>query len=202
MQRGAAWIVNVVPGDGTWWWRFRQWLQEGQSTPQKQALWGWSWTPGTSSWVEPTAYALLFLRSIRHTDVCRMAERRIRLAEALLYDRMCPGGGWNCGNPKIYGNQGDPQVMTTAWALLSLWHSGDQASKRKSLAWLESVSPEVNSPATAAIALACLRVYGRPTLFLEKKIPELFQPNQFLQNVRVAAWCALALLPGSCLYAD
>ena len=92
--------------------------------------------------------------------------------------------------------------MTTAWALLALRHSGDEASNRESLAWLASVCHELNSPATAAIALACLRVYGRPASFIEKKIPEVFQANQFLRSVRAAAWCALALQPGSCLYAD
>ena len=28
----------------------------------------------------------------------------------MLYDRMCPGGGWNCGNPKVYGVAGEPLV--------------------------------------------------------------------------------------------
>ena len=38
----------------------------------------------------------------------------------MLYDRMCPGGGWNCGNPMVYGVPGEALIVPTVWALLAL----------------------------------------------------------------------------------
>ena len=82
---------------------------------------GWGWTPGTSSWVEPTSFALLALERSRSRRSCHpTANRRRELATAMLYDRMCPGGGWNCGNPRVYGVAGEPLVVPTVWALLAL----------------------------------------------------------------------------------
>lgn len=73
---------------------------------QDSRLRGWNWTPGTASWVEPTAHALLLLRMLPPETLPSPAARGRQLAEQMLFDRMCPGGGWNSGNPLIYGVAG------------------------------------------------------------------------------------------------
>src|SRR5438876_464221 len=90
-------------------------LREAQSADG-----GWGFHPGSSSRVEPTSFALLALEQAPKDLLPAAAARRRQLAESLLRDRMCPGGGWNCGNPRVYGVAGEPLVLPTAWALLAL----------------------------------------------------------------------------------
>ena len=56
---GTNWLCNQWPAEGVLW---RRWLVrlfvKRDLVRQNLALRGWSWTPGTSSWVEPTACAL------------------------------------------------------------------------------------------------------------------------------------------------
>ena len=100
---------------------------------QDSSLRGWSWTPGTASWVEPTAHALLFLRSLPAEMLPPQAAKRRQLAERMLFDRMCPGGGWNSGNPLVYGVAGVPRIGPTAWALLALRDHAERAEIQMSL---------------------------------------------------------------------
>ena len=51
----------------------------------------WSWTPGAFSWIEPTAYALIALKSLVATRQAGPASDRIAEGERLIYDRMCQG---------------------------------------------------------------------------------------------------------------
>jgi hypothetical protein len=62
---------------------------------------GWSWVPSSFSWVEPTSYALIALKKQRARLAGTNVEERIRQADAMIYDRMCTGGGWNYGNSKV-----------------------------------------------------------------------------------------------------
>jgi hypothetical protein len=102
VDRGLQWISNEWPGDSSLSFRLLKMLSSGRSqTSQNDALSGWSWTPGTASWVEPTAYAMIVLRS-RAGLLPAKVSQRLRTAKSMLYDRMCPGGGWNCGNPMVY----------------------------------------------------------------------------------------------------
>src|SRR5438105_3769687 len=60
---------------------------------------GWGWVPGTIGWVIPTAMALIALeRSRQRKFVAAAEQRRVDGGYAMLFDRMCAGGGWNAGN--------------------------------------------------------------------------------------------------------
>ena len=62
LKRGLSWLAAERPGDSGAWWRFiRSFTSDKKISSQNQSYWGWSWTSGTASWVEPTAYALLVL---------------------------------------------------------------------------------------------------------------------------------------------
>ncbi len=154
---------------------------------------GWGWTPRTSSWVEPTAFALLALQESRVQQFPAAASERRKLAVALLYDRMCPDGGWNCGNPRVYGVAGQPLVLPTAWALIALHPFPEHECKSQSLAWLENEVPKIESPGSLAAATMCLETYS-------KKLPDAkfnlqdCSPDRLLQDgIHILAWVCLAL---------
>ena len=192
--RGIAWLCHAWPGEGSLWWRFRHRLLGGPTVVrQNLSLRGWSWTPGTSSWVEPTCYALIGLHNLPDAIRPRRAAARRRLGEAMLYDRMCPGGGWNCGNPLIYGVAGEPQVGPTAWALLALQEYRDRTENRKSLDWLARTYEQIQGPGSLALAHICLENYGRPTPPVEPALQHLYLANQFFHSVPVVSWATLAL---------
>jgi hypothetical protein len=205
VERGVGWVCGCWPAEGGLWWRIRQRLFGGPSLVRHDtSLRGWPWTPGTSSWVEPTCYALLLLESGAAGSA--RAARRAHLARAMLYDRMCPGGGWNCGNPMVYGVAGEPQVGPTAWALLTLRHDLTSAvppggtpgrelqQYHGSLAWLEQAYPQIQSAGLLALAHLCLKACGRPAP-LGARLARAYAKNHFLQNALVASWAALALGP-------
>lgn len=193
--RAANWICAAWPQERSWRWRLRvRLMPQPTLVRQDHSLCGWSWTQGTSSWVEPTALALLLLQRVPAPAAPALAERRRRLGEALLYDRMCPGGGWNCGNPMVYGVAGEPQVGPTAWALLALRSQRDRAENQQSLAWLQRATEAIRSPGSLALASLCQQAYGTGAAD-GARLAERYGANQFLHNTCVFAWAALALGP-------
>ena len=61
---------------------------------------GWPWVEGTHSWVEPTAMAILAL--------CReglSGHSRVEAGIHLFLDRSLNRGGWNFGNPAVFGRE-------------------------------------------------------------------------------------------------
>lgn len=193
--KGLQWLVNSWPAEGNFWWRLRQ-RRAAKSqivVRQDHSLRGWGWMPKTASWVEPTAYALVLLSNIPGKFYPAGASKRRQLGERMLYDRVCPGGGWNAGNPMVYGVAGEPRVSPTAWALLALRDYPDRPENRASLDWLEQNYEHISGPGSLALAHLCLKAYGRPAEGLETKIRGLYLENHFLGNVAVAAWVQLAL---------
>jgi hypothetical protein len=197
VAKGFDWLCNAWPGEGSAWRRLQRRLFVSSSTVrQNHSLRGWSWTPGTSSWVEPTAYALILLHRLYPGALPPRVEKRRRLAEAMLYDRMCPGGGWNSGNPFVYGVAGEPLVGPTVWALLALQDHCERAENQESLDWLARTYEPIRGPASLVLAHMCLQVYGRRVEGLESTLRRLYAANGFLQSVSVTAWAAMALGPG------
>jgi hypothetical protein len=195
VSRALEWLCKEVPGEARTWHRFMKSLRPKQKLAvQDDSLFGWSWTAGTASWVEPTSYAILLLRAAPAQSLPGAAERRRQTAEAMLYDRMCPGGGWNCGNPMVYGVPGDPQVTSTVWALVALREHTERAEVQQSLQWLEKKSPEMQSPGSMALAVLALNLYGRPEAGpLAESLGVLHGKKDFEWNVAEMAWTALAL---------
>ncbi len=194
--RGLQWLCESWPAEGGWWWQLRIRLSRaGTLVQQDSSLRGWSWTPHTSSWVEPTAFALLALRSAPSALHPPSAARRRQLGERMLYDRMCPGGGWNCGNPMVYGVPGEPAVGPTVWALLALQQHTEREENRQSLDWLARVFPHIQGSGSLALAHLCLRLHNRRPPPLEPTLRPLLQANESFKKTEVAAWSALALSP-------
>jgi Prenyltransferase and squalene oxidase repeat len=195
VAKATAWICRTWPAEGGLWWRFLTALHRPSSeTPLDYSLRGWSWTPRTSSWVEPTSYALILLNRLAPSLRPRTAPRRISLAERMLLDRAIPTGGWNCGDPLVYGVLGVPRVGPTVWALLALHRYADTLEIQRGLRWLETVSGALEGPGSLALAHMVLDLFGKPIANFDGRLHSLCSRPTFLQQVNVVAWASLALL--------
>ena len=118
-QKGVDYLLKSVGTESELWRRAL--ARVGLFNPGRNlSLKGWPWKEGTSSWVEPTAHALIALkRATAHTANPDLRER-IRSGEALLLDVRCKDGGWNYGSPWTLGEDQRSYPETTALALLGL----------------------------------------------------------------------------------
>jgi hypothetical protein len=192
----GRWIVRSESGEGGLRMRLGKLLGRKKVVEQDFSLRGWSWTPGTSSWVEPTSVALLFLHCLPANLAPAEADTRRQMGEAMLYDRMCPTGGWNLGNPKVYGVAGIPQVGPTAWALMALQGNAEREENRRGLDWLAANAQTMSGPTSLALANMALEANGRQADSLDARLTLQFQAQGFLDNVLAFAQAAFALRPG------
>jgi hypothetical protein len=202
VARGVEWLLKNKPGEAAFLLRtVRRLTAARQVTSQNPDYFGWSWTPGTASWVEPTAFALLVLTRAMDGGLFRGQARgsvagfllRTESAEKMLGDRMCPGGGWNAGNPMVYGVAGEPQVGPTVWALLALRKKTDRPEVQKSLDWLAANRDQVRSLESMALTQIALEAFGRSYSELRSALVELWTNEDHPRTVQGAAWSALAM---------
>ena len=119
---------------------------------------GWSWTPRTTAWVEPTALFVLALRAIG----VPATEKRVRSGVDLILDRRVPSGGWNFGNPYSKSFELEASTMSTALALAALGAAGVAESRpavRSGLGFLEAALGGDISTASLAWALLALKSF-------------------------------------------
>lgn len=120
------------------------------------AIPGWPWVDATHSWVEPTALALLALTVSGHGN-----HLRARQATRLLLDRQLPGGGWNYGNTRVFGQELRPLPASTGVALQALAGRTENASVATSLSYLQSILPHTRTPFSLGWGLLGLSTWGR-----------------------------------------
>ncbi|HEU4683670.1 MAG TPA: hypothetical protein VFS39_04140 [Nitrospira sp.] len=139
-------------------------LNVAGTTPQKLAgdpvghdttLRGWSWVEGTHSWVEPTALSLLALDAARLTD-----HERFQEAVRLLLNRQLPHGGWNYGNPFIFGRELHPMPECTGAALTALATSVSRAEVQRSIGYLQGEVERLRTPMSLGWALLGLATWN------------------------------------------
>jgi Squalene-hopene cyclase C-terminal domain len=194
VARGLRWLCADWPQDSTPWRRLlAKFAPEHHGSPINNAYRGWGWTPGTSSWVEPTSFALLALERAPREIRPGSAKQRRDLAEAMLYDRMCAGGGWNCGNSRVYGVAGEPLIVPTTVALLALRAYPQRAENRASLEWLEREAGSIQAAGSLALARIAVEAYGHEWPSNAPKFSDLYEKSESLQSVQVVAWMCLAL---------
>jgi hypothetical protein len=170
-QKGVGYLLRTVGTESEVWRRAL--ARIGLFNPGRNlSLKGWPWKEGTSSWVEPTAHALVALKkelalkkASANVPGTELAER-IRSGEALLLDVRCKDGGWNYGSPWTLGEDQRSYPETTALALLGL-QGRAEAGSSLDLAknWLRDTP---SSLARAWISVA-LRLHGVP-------IPDALSP--------------------------
>jgi hypothetical protein len=169
-----------------------RWLPQGRSIQLDPTLTGWPWAGGTFAWVEPTAYALLALKKARPHLRAGEVDRRIEQGEALILDRMCPGGGWNYGNSRVLGEDLSPYPETTAIALLALQDRRENPRVQASVATLKRLLAAAESGLALAWATLCLSVYGEETARARPLLSRAWERTRFLGSTRTLALAALA----------
>jgi hypothetical protein len=141
-------------------------LRERSETGHSQegfdaSLPAWGWVSGTAGWTEPTAHALLALRTAGLG-----AHARAHEAIAFLLDRQGSDGGWNYGNPRMLGRELDSAPVATGWALLALARlpQGLEPCGR-GLSWLTASCDRLPSAHSLAMSVLAHAAMGRdPTL--------------------------------------
>jgi hypothetical protein len=140
---------------------------------QDSSLEAWSWTDGTFSWVEPTAWSVLVLKQRLTHGPYGDAAKRIRVGEQMLIDRAHRGGGWNYGNANVFGKELVPYVPTTALALLALQDQQNELAVSEGLEHLQRDVLTERSVLALSLAIICLRVYRLSTSVLERHLTDL-----------------------------
>ncbi len=162
-----------------------------QVVRQDGLLQAWSWTEGTFSWIEPTAYCVLALK-VRQVGGPLVAQR-IAEAEAVMFDRVCEPGGWNYGNSQVLMQDLRPYVPTTALALLALQDKRAHPAVVRSLDWLTAHALSEPSTMPLALAAVCLSVYGRPVTELLARLRQQQDRTRALGTAHLTAMAAYAL---------
>jgi hypothetical protein len=189
-----------------WILRVADWMRSWDADYVEENLGGWKWNPETANWVEPTAYALLFLKKLLRTqgageakDIRESVSERegqiqeiVREAECLLYLRMCKDGGWNYGNARVLGEELRPYPLTTAVTLLALQDQPSRAEYQKSLAYLRTIADREKSPLALSLAILCLSLHGVNTESLQQSLNTLYRETRFFRNVKTVAVGLLA----------
>ena len=193
-KRGLDRLCQEMPGEtGTLRRIMRSFATKKKDGTQDESYFGWSWTAGTSSWVEPTSYAMILLHALPQAMLPAAAANRMQMGEAMLYNRMCPGGGWNCGNPMVYGVPGEPQITSTVWGLLALKPHPERTEVQQSLQWLQGKVDAIQSPVSLALSIIAMSAYGKPSEELAQTLQSMHEKNEILWNVPEVSWSALAL---------
>ncbi len=137
IRRGVGWILQAA---GTA-------LQPTPELGHDPRLIGWPWVEGTHSWMEPSSWSVLALRTAGYATHARTREG-IRL----LVDRLLPDGGANYGNTYVLRQMLRPHVQPTGICLLAL--AGEPIGDRRIPASIDYLLREL-SDKTTTISLCC-----------------------------------------------
>lgn len=161
-ERGVAWLAASIGSEGRPLSRMAHWLRPS-IVEFDPALRGWPWQAEDSSWIEPTAHALMALRcAVGHAGHSQVSNpevaSRMAAGTRMLLERRCRDGGWNYGNRRVLGVDLPSYPETTAMALMAL-------DGHASVAWgaalnhVERMWRETRSPLARAWLAACLLQY-------------------------------------------
>jgi len=118
-------------------------------------LLGWPWAEDTFSWVDPTAWACIALRSAG-----KGGEPRVQEGLRLLLDRAHDSGGANYGSKVILGTQTDPVPAPTAMVLLAVQGVKDHPKIDAAKGYLRVVAGKYSDLETLAWVKLALSVHA------------------------------------------
>jgi hypothetical protein len=151
---------------------------------------GWPWIDGTFSWVEPTSWCLLGLKKWRgaRTASAPGLDERIDEAERMLADRACVSGGWNYGNPNVFGRDLGAYAPTTAIALLALQDDRQRSDVATAARRLEALALSEPSLLSLGLSVVAMCILGIPVRSLEEALQ--FTLSQADESVDLAGFGA------------
>ena len=125
LYRGVSLLERTIGAEGSFIFQLNSRVHR-EITDLDFSLQGWPWRPGTTSWIEPTAHAIIALRNVtrflgeRQVPKYAGLMRRIEIAEQMLLGRRAADGGWNYGSRQAWGINLPSYPETTALALIGL----------------------------------------------------------------------------------
>lgn len=160
LHRSILQLVRTVGAEGSF---LMQWFsrRNRETNDLDHSVQGWPWRTGNTSWVEPTAHAIISLRNVtaflgpRKTPNYLGLQRRIDVGERMLLERRAADGGWNCGNRRVYGIELPSYPETTAIALIAL-----KGNPKLDLAASLQVASRYSRESRSPLALCWLRMAG------------------------------------------
>jgi hypothetical protein len=183
-RAGVGWLLQTMGSEENLWMWMARWLKV-QTIEFDPSLHGWPWSPGTSSWVEPTVHTLICLKKAAPHYPAKELGLRVDMAEKFLLDRRCADGGWNYGNRRVFRVELPSFEESTAMALLAL--RGAQGADlgtgvdRARMFWNARPSPL----ARAWLAIS-LRNHGVP---IQNHVPAQAVPRDVLLTALEALGC-------------
>jgi hypothetical protein len=192
--------VGANGREANWFWRWK-FQTVDKSVQFDPAKYGWSWVSGTTSWVIPTAFALIALQQIKSRGLNPTGSvERIDIGISMLLDRACPRGGWNAGNGIAFGVPYAPYLDATGIALLALADHKDELGVRAALGWLVNHLPGCPSPYSLAWGILALTAYREISTEVSetvdratKELTALIEKGVGTNDICTLAVCALAL---------
>lgn len=154
---------------------------------------GWAWVPNSFSWVEPTSYALIAVKKLRARLAGTNVDERIRQADAMIYDRVCNGGGWNYGNSKVLDYALWPYPDITAIALIAMQDHAREQANQESLQVLSKLARATDSGLALCWAAICLNIYAQDNSGFQGQIERRFAATAFLGETKSLALAVIAL---------
>lgn len=154
---------------------------------------GWAWVPNSFSWVEPTSYALIAVKKLRARLAGTNVDERIRQADAMIYDRVCNGGGWNYGNSKVLDYALWPYPDITAIALIAMQDHAREQANQESLQVLSKLARATDSGLALCWAAICLNIYAQDNSGFQGQIEKRFAATAFLGETKSLALAVIAL---------
>jgi hypothetical protein len=161
---------------------------------------GWSWTPDSFSWVEPTSYFIIALKKLKRHLPFKAYQDRVPQGELMIYDRMCEKGGWNYGNSSVYGERLWPYPDVTAVALIALQDRRERRENHLSLQALGEMAKDTASGLALSWTALCYALYGQDVMSLRRQIEEQFAKTKFLGETKVIALAILAMGNGAAYF--
>lgn len=201
LESATHWLLDTKGREANWFWRWK-FQTVDKSVQFNPAKYGWSWVSGTTSWVIPTAFALIALQQIksRGLNPTGSVVERIDIGISMLLDRACPRGGWNAGNGIAFGVPYAPHLDATGIALLALGEHKTEPSVEASLAWLVNRLPVCRSPYSLAWGILALTAYREISSEVSetvdratKVLTALIEKGVGTNDICTLAVCALAL---------
>ncbi|MGH7550798.1 MAG: prenyltransferase/squalene oxidase repeat-containing protein [Gemmatimonadota bacterium] len=191
---GARWLLQQEGRGYPWLTRLFFRLFPSRDVIDLDAgLTGWAWFHDTFSWVEPTACALIALKTVRADLPPEPTAARIREAEQMILDRSCAGGGWNYGNSRVYDEELWPYPDTTALALIALQDRPELPEVSAGLSALSQMLDENHSVLATSLGLLCFRAFGHDDSGLGERLHSRLDHGPEWTDTRALALAALAL---------
>lgn len=157
-QKAAHWLLHN-PG--------RKIQKKSKIIELNMNLQGWPWYPDTFSWIEPTSWALIALKSYG------IKGKVIDEAESLIVDRVCTDGGWNYGNKRVYDKNLSGYIIPTVLSLMALQGRGLDSIIAGGFDFLQRNTQKQKSPLNLSFAILALHLFNRETLPLPDELYQM-----------------------------